>query len=119
MPPPQARATSVGSASPCWSRAPPHPFDKPVRRAITAQYETDRSRREKTAHPRKHSFRLLEMRQVRGLVDQLNARAGNRFGEVLRIGRRDDAVLLAPDDQRRCRNTMNAMLQAAIRDRPD
>ena len=74
---------------------------------------------EKGAHRLDHGLGLFEMRQVAGLVDQLDLRAGDALGELLRIGRRDDAVGLAPDDQRRRRDAVNAVLEAAVGDRPD
>ena len=63
----------------------------------------------KRAHRLHHRLRLFEVRQVSGLVDQLDPRAGNPLRELLRIGRRDDAVRLAPDDQRRRRNAVRAL----------
>ena len=45
-----------------------------------------------------------------GLVDRLDLGAGDALGELLRIGRRNDAVGLAPDDQGRRGDAVDAML---------
>src|SRR5208282_5813874 len=62
---------------------------------------------------------LFEVRQVAGPLDQRDLRAGNALRKLLRIDRRDDAVGVAPDDQGRRRDAMDAPAQAAIGDRPD
>jgi hypothetical protein len=54
-----------------------------------------------------------------GRIDKLDPRAGNPPGKLLGIGRRNDAVRLAPDDQRRRRNAVRVLVEAAIGDRPD
>src|SRR5690349_11551813 len=59
------------------------------------------------------------MWQVRRLVDELDPRAGNSLGELLGVSRRDNAVGVAPDDERRRADAMNAVLESSIRDRPD
>ena len=81
--------------------------------------ETQRSPRQKIAHRLNDGFRLLEMWQVRCLVDEFDPRSGNSLGKLLRIGRRDDAIRVAPDDERRRADAMNAALESAVRDRPD
>ena len=81
--------------------------------------KTHRSPRQKIAHRLNDGFRLLEMWQVRCLVDEFDPRSGNSLGKLLRISRRDDAVRVAPDDERRRANAMNAVLESSIRDRPD
>ena len=43
-----------------------------------------------------------------GPVDQFDLRAGNALGELLGVNRRDDAVGIAPDDQRRRGDAMDA-----------
>src|SRR4051812_7943314 len=59
------------------------------------------------------------MWQVRSVVDEFDPRSGNSFGKFLRISRRDDTVRVAPDDERRRADAMNAVLESSIRDRPD
>jgi hypothetical protein len=59
------------------------------------------------------------MRQVTGLVDEFNPRSDNGLGELLRVGRRNDAIGFAPDDQRRRRNSVDTVLKSAVGDRPD
>src|SRR5712671_3422449 len=81
--------------------------------------ETHRSSRQKITHHLNNSFRLLKMWQVRCLVDEFDARSGNSLGKLLGVSRRDDAVRVAPDDERRRANAMNAVLESSIRDRPD
>jgi hypothetical protein len=81
--------------------------------------KTHRSAGKKTAHRLHHRLGLLEMGKVSSPVDEFGTRSGNSPGEFLRIGQRDDAVRLAPDDQRRRCNAVDAILKSAIGDRPD
>ena len=66
-----------------------------------------------------HRVRLLELRQVAGARDHLDPRARNLLRKLLRIDRRDDAVGVAPDDQRRRGDAVAALAKAAVGDRPD
>src|SRR5262245_16867104 len=75
--------------------------------------------RQKIAHDLADVVWILQMRQVTGVVDQPDPCAADRFGELLGISRIDDAVGFAPNDQRRCRDAVDAVLQSAVGDRPD
>ena len=59
------------------------------------------------------------MRQMTGLVDEHDPCAGNGIGKFPRVGRINDAIGSAPDNQRRRRHAVNAILESAIGDRPD
>src|SRR5262249_56855766 len=59
------------------------------------------------------------MRQVTGLLDELDPCVADSSSKLLSIDRRDDAVGRAPDDQRRRRNPMSVPAESAIGDRPD
>src|SRR2546422_9066937 len=69
-------------------------------------------------HARDH-VGALEVRHVAGAVDRLHARAGDPPGELVGVDRRHEAVLLAPDQERRRGDAMDALLEALVGDRPD
>src|SRR5579863_6162136 len=69
---------------------------------------------EEIADQFRHRRRLFERRHVRRLIDQLDARVGNQRLELLGIDRLGQAVLLAPDDQRRRGDSMSALAQALV-----
>jgi hypothetical protein len=48
----------------------------------------------------RYALRLLEMRQMSGAIQHRDARMRDALREFIGIGRRDDAVGFAPDDQR-------------------
>ena len=81
--------------------------------------ETQRSPRQKIAHRLNDGFRLFEMWQVRCLVDEFDPRSGNSLGKLLRIYGRNNAVRVTPDDERRRANAVYAVLESAVRDRPN
>jgi len=56
---------------------------------------------------------------VTGLRDHLHAGSSDSFGEFLGVTRRDDAIGVAPDDQRRRGDPMNATLEPAVGHRPN
>src|SRR5260370_36141943 len=90
--------------------------------AIASRNNSDCARRsaaEKPAHHLRHRLGLLEVGQMSGLVDELDPRAGNPPGELLRVDWRDDAIRLAPDDQGRCGNAVSVIPKPAVGDRPD
>ena len=74
---------------------------------------------QEVGHELRHLFRLLDLRQVRCAIDHLDARPGDPLCELLRVHRRHDAVLLAPDDQRRRADPVNALLEPFVGNRPD
>ena len=54
-----------------------------------------------------------------GVIDQVDPRTGNSLGKFVRILWRDDAVRLAPYDQRRRGDAVNAIFEPAVGNRPD
>jgi Asp-tRNA(Asn)/Glu-tRNA(Gln) amidotransferase A subunit family amidase len=75
-------APVIGLATPRWPR----------RGATSGSQER--------SHALDERLRLLDLRMMARLRDQLEARAGNRAGVRLAVGRRDDSVRFAPEHQR-------------------
>src|SRR5580698_3995378 len=74
---------------------------------------------QKIQHRLRDRLRLLKLGQVTGLRDHLHAGSSDSFGEFLGVTRRDDAIGVAPDDQRRRGDPMNATLEPAVGHRPN
>src|SRR5581483_1771641 len=74
---------------------------------------------QKVAHQPRHRLRPLQVRQVAGAVDQGDPGARDPLREVVGVGRRDEAVLLPPDDQRGGADAVDVLLEPAVGDRPD
>src|SRR3954454_9153371 len=61
---------------------------------------------------------LLDLRDVAGFRDELDAAVGDAGGELLRVHRRDQRVVLAPHDEGGRGDAVQALVQAAVRDGP-
>src|SRR4051794_28487654 len=59
------------------------------------------------------------MRQGGSLFDELDARPRKFLCKLLRIYRRNNAICLTPEDECRGANAVYAVLESAIRDRPN
>src|SRR5262249_11598543 len=73
----------------------------------------------KGAHHFRHGLRMFEVWHVAGVVNEFDPCVGDSSSKLLSINRRDDAVGRAPDDERRRRNPVSVLAEAAVGDRPD
>ena len=86
----------------------------PLRRTFTHA-----SGRQKTCDHRLEDIEPLDLRNVTAILDDFDAGIGDALGELLGVDRRDQRVILAPDNQGIGLDTVDPLLQALVGYRPD
>src|SRR4051794_21949076 len=90
------------------------PGDRPSRRNTSSALARSSVGFGETQDPISEAARLFPVRKVAGVGDDIHARAGNLRAPGLAVGWADDAILLAPQQQRGDVDAMQPTLQMRV-----